>query len=199
MILFISRYTARLALKIQELVSSSQLTDAVNLQLLILPGEINEECKVNVMGSPWFLKGCWPFHPTDVDLANPKLPDFPVLAYDGFDTDEEGRVVFLLDEKLWSLPDGRYTGILRIKPTNPPINFPQNIPKMEHIYTAQSHYTWEHRLEPCNFVASEFKTPSPICVLTTFDIDLGPQCAQHMVSQAVATLTNDNFCQLEGE
>lgn len=201
MILTITRYTAQLALKIEELVSHSQLTDANNLQLLIIPGEINDTCgcKPLTMGSPWLLHGCWPYHPTDVDVANPQLPDFPTLAYDGFDVDEEGRIVFHFDDRLWELPDGRYTGILRIKPILPPINLPQNIPKLDSLYTAQSHYTAEHRIEPCNFVAgnSQFTLP-PTCVLATFDIDLVPHCAQHMISQVNVVMTQTS-CQFEGE
>ena len=199
MILPITRYTAQLAFKLQDFITCGTLTD---LQLLIMRGEWNEECgcKENYMGSPLYLHGCWPFHPTDVDLANPIQPDFPVLVYDSFDVDEEGRVVFNFDDRLWELPDGRYTGVLRVRPVNPPINLPQNIPKLEPLYSAQSYYTLAHRLMPCGYEPPTTTcTPAdPVCILTTFDIDLQAHCAQHMVSQVNVIMTR-TACQFEGD
>lgn len=190
MILHLTRYTARLALKINEIVYNHQVTSPDQLRLLIVPGEFNNECrKPRTMGSPWFLSGCWPFHPTGVDLANPRLPDFPMLGYDGFDIDSEGCIVFNFDDRLWKLPDGRYTGFLIIKPVRPPINLPSQVNKLQPLYTAQSHYTFDHRLEPCGFNRVEFKEPEPLCILSSFDIDLGPRCAEHMVSQAKVIFT----------
>lgn len=199
MILPISRYTGRIALKIHEVIHNNYVSDFRQLQLLIMPGEINDERRcVRVMGSPWYLHGCWPFHPTEVDTANHPRPDFPVIAYDAFDSDDEGRVVFSLDQRLWDLPDGRYTGIIRMKPIKPPINFPENIKRLQHIYTAQSHYTLEHRLTPCNYVPEPLQPVQEVCNLLTFDIDLGPQCAEHMVSQANVSFVRTD-CGLEGD
>lgn len=35
-------------------------------------------------------------------------PDTPTLRYPAFEMDDDGRVVFYFDKKLWTLPNGRY-------------------------------------------------------------------------------------------
>lgn len=43
------------------------------------------------------------------------IPDpVPTLRYPAFELDDEGRVVFYFDDKLWSLPPGRYQADIEI-------------------------------------------------------------------------------------
>ena len=46
------------------------------------------------------------------------IPDpVPALRYPAFELDDEGRVVFYFDNKLWSLPPGRYQADIEIDGT----------------------------------------------------------------------------------
>lgn len=191
MIISLARYTARLAVRIKNTVDFGQLTDWQKLQLLIMRPMPRKGCHVG--GSPWYLHGCWPFHPTDVDLANPQPPDFPAIAIDAFEADEEGRVVFLLDNRVHALPNGRYAGVIRQHQHTQPINIP--VQKTQAGFAplgAEIFYDEERRRVPCSLPEPILFNPEPSCELFRFDIDLGPECAQHMVDQAVVTLARSS-------
>lgn len=197
MIVTLTRYMTRLALRIRNSNNSDQLTDWQNLQLVIAPMPPQKGCHVG--GSPWFLHGCWPFHPTDVDLANPRLPDFPAIVMDAFETDAEGRVVFLMDRRVHELPNGRYLGTVRAHAHTPPINLPTaQKPAAWEPMGAATHYDADHVRVPCDPVAPIFSPHAPACDLYTFEIDLGPECAQHIVDQAVVDLARSD-CGDDGE
>lgn len=149
MIVSLSRYTSRLAVALESPADNARLMDWRHLQLLVMPPPPPK----GVPGSPWFLWGCWPFHPTGVDMSNPPRPDFPVICIDAFDCDTEGRIVFILDRRIHDLKPGRYQGEIRVHPHAAPINLPE---QKFHVRT-----------------------------LYRFDIDLGPECAEHIVSQCV--------------
>lgn len=182
MILSLTRYTARLALRIKNTKDLGQTTDWKQLQLVIQPPPLRKGCHVG--GSPWYLYGCWPFHPTGIDLANPHVPDFPAIAIDAFEADEEGRIVFILDHRVHDLPNGRYMGTVRIRSVTPPINIPLPRRVIPGHLGAASRYTEDRYLTPCDAPPPVLIEPTPACDLFTFDIDLGPECAQHMVDQA---------------
>ncbi len=210
MILNLTRYTTRLALRIKNLMDYRQVTDWHMLQLVISPGEDNKEC-CHVGGSPWVLTGCWPFHPTGIDVANPPHFDFPAIILDAFDADDEGRIVFRLDERVHSLPNGRYTGQIRVHPHTPPINLDpiaqlkvrakNNIPMPYIGRGAAITYTDMGEQRECE------ESPYPLppkpkvqcCVLASFDIDLGPECAQHIVDQCSVEFTRSSCGELCGE
>ena len=200
MIVSLTRYTARLALRVKNLLDRGQLIDWRHLQLIIAPpSDKRFECGG---GSPWILCGCWPYSPTGVDIANPPPPDFPAFVLDAFETDDEGRIVFLLDHRFHTLPFGRYMGILRVHPHTPPINAvrPQPgppppkpcsngvvVPPGYGIgFPSQVRYGPHGRdyCEPCPVPPPP---PPKCCTLAEFDIELGPECAQHMVDQCVLT------------
>lgn len=42
-------------------------------------------------------------------------PDIPTLRYPAFEIDDDGRVVFYFDKKLWSLPNGRYNATVVVE------------------------------------------------------------------------------------
>lgn len=194
MILTITRYTTRLALRIKSLLDRAQLTDWRQLQLVIdRPREC--ACSKHVPGSPWILTGCWPFHPTGVDLANPCLPDFPAIVIDAFDSDDEGRVVFILDERIHSLPSARYSGTLRVHPHQLPINVAADLARHKECRPwgqngAMIRYDTNKRLQVCTPTHAVPCPPRHVCELAHFDIDLGPECAQHMIDQAVVEFAN---------
>ena len=172
-------------MRIRNTLDNGQLLDWHMLQLVILP-PAPEHCGCcHVPNSPWVLTGCWPYHPTGVDLANPHIPDFPAIVYNAFETDAEGRIVFALDQRLHSLPAGRYDGIIRIGLHEVPINMPR-LPKGPKPGTlgAQVTYTPDGHRTTCEPVP-----PLPPhhhhCELAHFIIELGPECAQHMIDQCV--------------
>lgn len=185
MILYITRGTARIALRVRELNQNSQLTDWKQLQLLVQPGQWDVDCGPN--GSPWFLYGCWPGKRTGVDIANPHF-DFPIIVYNAYELDNDGRIVFRLDERLYSLPNGRYTGILRVMPHVPPFKMtPIVLPKPE-----ERDIPAEYKIgRNCEV---DFPEPPPVphepkcCVLAHFDIDLGPECSEHYIDQVTVDM-----------
>ena len=204
MIVALSRYTTRLAVRIRNLQDGGQLIKWQDIQLVIAPGQEDAGPCCGVMGSPWILCGCWPFHPTGVDVANPSPHDFPAITLDAFTTDDEGRIVFQLDKRFHDLPNGRYTGILRVHPHTPPINLvppPRRQHKQHHRviippgygigFGSQIYYD-KCGEKPCEPPCFPPFPPVKCCVLSTFDIDLGPECAQHMVDQcALEFMRND--------
>lgn len=186
MILTLTRYTTRLALRVKSILDLAQVTDWRNLQLVITPPhECPNSC--HVPGSPWILTGCWPFHPTGIDLANPPVPDFAPIVLDAFETDDHGRVVFIIGERVWNLPSGRYGGILRVHPHKLPINIAAAIKRSQIApRPAGASVRYDNGFKhPCDMEPMEVVPRQRVCELARFDIDLGPECAQHMVDQAV--------------
>lgn len=195
MILRITEGMTRLALRIKEVGGRRQVTDWQHLQLLIRPGEHgpNPCCG---MGSPWFLTGCWPGKRTNVDVANPHWHfDFPTIAYDAFELDAEGRVVFRFCDRLWALPHGRYSGTVRISnralvPYNllPFVNLGK--PPEDADYMPP-----EYRIgQECDPRFPEPYCPPPppkCCDLAKFDIDLGPACSDHLIDQVAVEFAID--------
>lgn len=60
--------------------------------------------------SPFIVNGCWPGYPGP--FGEPACPasELPALVYPAFDTNDKGETVFKFDNRLWSLPPGRYFG-----------------------------------------------------------------------------------------
>ena len=185
MIIRLSPGVAKLALRVVELREQKLLLDWRHLQLLIQPGQYDEDCGPN--GSPWILTGCWPRHRTGVDIANYR-PDFPTICYNAFELDPDGRIVFHLDERLWQLPPGRYSGILRVYPQG---HVPVNLRTVQDVgykepdpRTIPAEYLNVGKVCQPEFKQPPLPRPKPqCCILSTFDIDLGPLCSDHMVDQ----------------
>lgn len=183
MIVYLTQGARQLALRLRETGSFNPVTRWEDIQLLIAPGQYDNQCGPN--GSPWFLSGCWYNAPTGVDVANYR-PDFPTIVYCAADLDEENRIVFHLDERLDNLPAGRYSGTLRQAPMKGLVFEPMSlrvgpkqpdrgIPLMYHPEMA------------CDVKFPDgpvkFEPPQHCCVLAQFDIDLGPACVDHMIDQ----------------
>lgn len=203
MIVYLTQGMTRLALRVKEAGDRRQLTDWRLLQLLIQPGQIDTQgCGPN--GSPWILTGCWPGKRTDVDVANPVPFDFPTICYDAFELDADGRIVFRLDEKFWHLPTGRYTGILRVfhqrkTPLNmlPYVNLGRKPAKPGVAIPPE--YLVGQNCEPVFPSPPPPPIPALCCVLTTFDIDLGPTCSDHMVDQVAVNFAISTCGEEHGE
>lgn len=181
MILYLTRGVARLALRVHELNQMGRITSHEDIQFVIQPGQWDMDCGPN--GSPWILTGCWPGKITDVDIANPPQPDFPALIYDCFETDADGRLVFLMDERLWRMPNGRYSGTIQVRPHVQPFTMtPFVLPKPEER-DIPAEYKIGRDCEP-QFPKPVLPPPPPrCCVLARFDIDLGPECSDHYIDQ----------------
>lgn len=185
MILYLTQGMAELGLRVKNLPTGDQVISWEDIQLLIEPGQWDSRCHCGPNGSPWILHGCWPGHRTEVDIANFR-PDFPVIVYQAERLDDEGRLVFHLDERLWSLPPGRYSGTLRVAPMRGAVYEPVRALR---VMTPPPN----RGIPPEYFIGRncnpEFPAPPPppprpkCCILSRFDIDLGPQCAEHMVDQ----------------
>lgn len=187
MILYINRGTARLALRVREINQTSQLTSWQQLQLLIQPGQWDEDCGPN--GSPWILHGCWPGKRTGVDIANPHF-DFPIIVYQAYEMDNDGRVVFLLDEKLYALPNGRYTGVLRVMPHVPPFKMSPIVLPKPHEMDIPDEYKIGRNCD-VSFPEPPHPPRQPeCCILARFDIDLGPECSDHYIDQVTVDMHN---------
>lgn len=198
MILYLSRGAARLAVRLREMNTGSQLISWRNLCLLIQPGQFDQPCGPN--GSPWILTGCWPGKPTGVDIANPHY-DFPTVRIPAHTLDADGRVVFRLPENLWNLPNGRYTGsiILEKDGHEKPFSFDAFLKVMPPLPDKQ-----EVILPPGYDIGKEcevqFDTPAPPppppmpCVLARFDIDLGPECSDHYADQIAVEMAR-TYCE----
>lgn len=185
MIIKITEDTARLSILVRDTAHGRLAADWKNLVLIILPGQMDSNACGG--GSPWYLHGCWPGKPTDVDIANPQPPDFPAMVIDAFEKNLDGGAVFILPDKFHMLPFGRYTGIVRrlpsrllpvnlVVPVNPPAPPNRGIP---------SRY-----LDGYNECVMDFPkvphphiTPPACCDLATFDIDYGPRCTEHMIDR----------------
>lgn len=184
MIVRLTQGMCELALRIRQYGTGNLAVPCgMRLQLGIWPGQLDQPCGPN--GSPWFLHGCWPGKLTDVDIANPQPYDFAPIMYEQDRTDNEGRAVFKLDHRLWRLPCGRYTGVLQMLPGEPEILDIQRIHVMKKKPDRgipPEYLVGQH----CGFEPPKHKPlPSPpeACILSMFDIDLGPCCSDHMVDQ----------------
>lgn len=192
MIIYLTQGMTRLALRVKELGDRRQLLDWRKLQLLIQPGQLDNGCGCGCGGSPWILTGCWPGHRTGVDIANPVPWDFPTIVYDAQEVDAEGRVVFRLDDKFQDLPCGRYTGVLRVFPHG---KIPLNMKQLGNLgrkpvkpgLIIPDEYKFGQNCAPDFPEPCDPPPPVPCCILTTFDIDLGPCCSDHMVDQVAVT------------
>jgi len=89
--------------------NGAQLVDWQQVRLLIVPPP-RTTCELPL--SPQVFKGCWPAH--DIEKWNNSfiLPENqPLLIYPAFGTNEDGEIVFVLDEQLWKRR-GRYIGVI---------------------------------------------------------------------------------------
>lgn len=201
MIVYLTQGISRIAFRIKTYGNQSQLADWHGLQLLIVAGEAGQPCNCNPGGSPWFFYGCWPGVRTGEDVANTR-PDVPVMCFPAFGTDNEGRIVFRLGDKLSTTPPGRYTGIVRLVPKMKPLN-------MVPLYSLGKPKAPEKVILPPEFAFGavscsdapepkpEPKKPEPACcTLAVFDIDIGPECSDHFIDQTAVTLMLDN-CTME--
>lgn len=190
----------RIALRIRYSGTKNFLSDWENIQLVVTPGQTGCSCPPD--GSPWILEGCWPGHRTGVDVANWR-PDFPPMIIPALERDDEGRIVFLLDEQFYQLPPGRYTGMVRYLPhAAGPVNL---VPLTEDTGSVEvgagailpPEYAAGAEGCPINFPQPPPPPPHPVsCVLGTFDIDLGPDCANHTIDQIAYAFTL-NVCDEE--
>lgn len=201
MILRLTQDMTRLALRIRDSWEGRQLTDWQRLQLLILPGQrdMMDQCGPN--GSPWILTGCWPGKRTNVDVANWR-PDFPALICPAFTLDADGAVVFRIDDRIHSLPPGRYTGVIRVTPRQVPPYDPHDLcgssckPLPPGPVLKPFPIKPDGKVIPPEYLVGaqdcnvDFPTPPPppapppYCILAEFDIDLGPMCVDHFIDQA---------------
>jgi hypothetical protein len=195
MIVYLTQGVTRIAFRLKTYGNQSQLADWRGLQLLILPGEAG--CPCGEGGSPWYFYGCWFRGRTGEDVANFR-PDIPAICYNAFEVDDEGQVVFRLDDRLYDLPPGRYTGILRIAPKIKPLNLTPlyNLGKVDvkdKVILPPGYELSTVHCEPVTPVPpAEPKTERRCCDLAMFDIDLGPACVDHYIDQAAVTLALDN-------
>lgn len=89
--------------------NGAQLVDWQQVRLVIVPPP-RQTCELPL--SPQVFKGCWPTH--DIESWNNSfiLPEtLPLLIYPAFGTNEDGDIVFALDEQLWKRR-GRYIGVI---------------------------------------------------------------------------------------
>lgn len=187
MILYLSRGTARVAFRIRELNTGSQMITWESLCLLIRPGQYDQPCGPN--GSPWVLTGCWPGKPTDVDIANPHV-DFPTIRIPAYDRDADGRIVFRIPPNLYNLPNGRYTGLIVHEKAghDKPFNFNGFLhiappPPVKPSVILPPGYDTGKECE-VGFPSTPPPPPAPVpCILYRFDIDLGPECSDHYADQ----------------
>lgn len=89
--------------------NGAQLVDWKQVRLLIVP-PARTTCELPL--SPQCFKGCWPTHDIEKWNASFSLPESqPLLIYPAFGTNEDGDIVFVLDEQLWKRR-GRYIGLI---------------------------------------------------------------------------------------
>lgn len=190
---------ARLAVRIRNTKSFHIVSSWQDTQLIIEPGQLGCSCPPN--GSPWILTGCWPGKITDVDIANFR-PDFPAIVIPALERDAEGRIVFELDERVHALIPGRYTGLVRYLPhSDKPFNL-MPLPDAGPVDVGSAviippEYAAGARDCPIDFPSPPPPPPPPVCcILGTFDIDLGPDCRDHMIDNAALSFTL-NTCEEE--
>lgn len=77
-----------------------------NLRLVITA----PQCQCHLK-SPLLFTGCWPGFTTPwSDAVYPH--ELPAVVYPAFETNDDGDVVFRLDDLLWKMPSGRYIGTI---------------------------------------------------------------------------------------
>ena len=170
MILHLYQGMCEVAIKIDRL----PVPCTTRLQLVICPIPVPPP---SCGGSPWFLHGCWPFHPTDVDIANPRHDYPPVwILSDGVDH-HDCMYHFPFGNKLDELPIGRHHGMIRVV-GEPKFGgatevkvLPKKVAKIippEYLMGKDCNLKRE-KCPPC--------PPEPeCCIITEFDIELGPKC-----------------------
>lgn len=177
MIVTITENTPRVAFKLSSYGGKQLYTNWQELQLVITPLPSGPECPGFVPLSPWYFTGCW-FPPTrtDVNVNAPNRDfDFSPIVYDAFEADADGRVVFLLDEKFWSLPRGRYLGMIRTYPAK------VTTPVVAGVGPVCGEWPRE--------VPAQNVTCTRCCVLASFDIDYGPITEEFFIGQITANLS----------
>lgn len=191
---------ARLAIRIRNTKLHNFVSTWQNVQLIIEPGQFGCACPPN--GSPWILTGCWPGKITNVDIANFR-PDFPAIIIPAQERDAEGRIVFPLDERFYALPPGRYTGLVRYLPgADKPFNLlplpPEGPVEIAGKPVIPPEYAAGAEGCPVDYFPSPPPPPPPpsCCILGTFDIDLNPDCRDHMIDQVGYAFTL-NVCDEE--
>lgn len=187
MIVQITEGMSQLGLRIRN-AAGQQLISWEALELHIARGQYDRCCGSG--GSPWILTGCWPGHSTGVDVANPRH-DIPTIVLPADHLSEDGLVVFSIGPKVWDLPPGRYSGLLVYAPARrvpmPCTNLPVKVKRLLFQKTPSDHgIPPEYRFPECHV---EFDNPLPppdkpkMCILSVFDIDIGPMCAQHLIDR----------------
>lgn len=186
MIIHLPQGARKLALKIANNKDHGTLATWKGIQLHIAPGA-QCDCGCWEGGSPWVLNGCWPGKITGVDIANPwRGPDIPTLVYDAQTVDEDGRIVFFLDDKLEAIPPGRYRGYVQYTPIEGFVFDPAALkiePKPEPIQLPPGYESRE--------CSPDFPSPPPpvppkrACILAEFEIDLGVTCGDHHIDHVM--------------
>lgn len=128
-------------------------------------------------GSPWYLHGCWPFHRTDVDVANPRVDYPPVCLWsDGLDH-HDCTFHFPIDERIWELPAGRHHGLIRLVPELP-FGGATEVKVMDK--PVEKIIPPEYIIGKDCGLKRECCPPPPkepeCCVVAEFDVELGPTC-----------------------
>lgn len=191
MIVQFTEDTAKVAVRVKAWPIQRYAADWQHIYLVILPGQTDNRCCCQG-GSPWILHGCWPLHPTGVDLMNPRQPDFPAFFIQAETLDDKNQLVFDLPER-WkqTVPWGRYTGEIHYRPQAiVPVNFRRVVPEGE------KPATWEF-LDPgcgCNMPKPvphcPGEPPPHVCILSRFDIDYGPRCSEHIIDRIALEFEN---------
>lgn len=208
MILQLSSDMSRIGFKISAW--NRQLTDWADLELVIEDAKCEDRpgCKrPHVPGSPWVLTGCWPGHWTDIDVANFRphdLPEYHAIVLPAYGLDNDGRVVFLLNDAFRGFPYGRYEGQIRVRPAHPdsppvlPLPLIQRPPKdgrgippeyqncCSFPISVPMDLGPKHAPPPSGVLCHHRPRKPKCCVLASFDIDYGPGCSDHIVQDVVA-------------
>lgn len=88
-----------------------QLIDYKNIRLVVMPPR---EQRVEPLLSVQHFSGFWPGH--DVEKWNEQFvppEELPILVYPAFTVDDEGKIVFRFDSKIYKRR-GRYQGIVEL-------------------------------------------------------------------------------------
>lgn len=168
MIITITELTPKLSIRLNTYGREYRVTNWKEIQLVISPLPGSGDCAGFVPLSPWYFYGCWPGVRTGVDVnASNGGFDFSPIIYDAFECDPDGRIVFLLDDRMWSLPHGRYHGMLRSYPARQTYA----VCAQQGVWPSSSTSLVEDRSERRS------------CILSCFDIDYGPICVEHFIDQ----------------
>jgi len=95
----------QLKLRLVEAACTGTVLSKDGLSLVIREPELDP--KLCVRTSPWVIEGCWPHYRGPHDTTPPPKPS---LVYPAFDMDDDGSIIFQLDNKLSAWPPGRYLG-----------------------------------------------------------------------------------------